>query len=81
MPVANVHSVVKPAAARSSPPMSIEAVAYVWNSPTVRLVRNRLFHEFAVFILGGGNALILCVFWPGWLLFGLAFWIAGQLLA
>lgn len=59
--------------------MSSKAVADLWESPTLRLVRNRLFYEFAVFILGGGNAIILLLFWPGWLLVGAVLWAAWQL--
>lgn len=54
--------------------MSSKAVADLWESRTVRLVRRKLFFEFAVFILGGGNSIILLLFWPGWLLVGGAFW-------
>ncbi|CZT45357.1 uncharacterized protein RSE6_05661 [Rhynchosporium secalis] len=30
-------------------------------------LRKKLFFEFMVFILGGGNVLFLLVFWPGWI--------------
>lgn len=33
-------------------------------------LRNKIFHEFMVFILGGGNVFILMLFWPGWLVLG-----------
>ncbi|PNY26799.1 Uncharacterized protein TCAP_03278 [Tolypocladium capitatum] len=53
---------------------SSKAVSHLWDSRTVRLVRTRLFFEFIVFILGGGNSIILLLFWPGWPLVGGAFW-------
>lgn len=37
-------------------------------------LRNKLFFEFAVFILGGGNQVILIVFWPGWIVVGGGVW-------
>lgn len=37
-------------------------------------VRNKIFFEFMVFVLGGGNGLILVLFWPGWLIIGGGFW-------
>ncbi|KND89578.1 hypothetical protein TOPH_05595 [Tolypocladium ophioglossoides CBS 100239] len=58
--------------------VSGKAVADLWESRTVRLVRNKLFFEFAVFILGGGNSIILLLFWPGWLLVGGASWALWQ---
>ncbi|KAH7410984.1 hypothetical protein BKA64DRAFT_370063 [Cadophora sp. MPI-SDFR-AT-0126] len=30
-------------------------------------LRRKLWYEFMVFVLGGGNGLILLVFWPGWI--------------
>jgi len=33
-----------------------------------------MFFEFAVFILGGGNQVILIVFWPGWIVVGGGVW-------
>ncbi|RDA89876.1 hypothetical protein CP533_6656 [Ophiocordyceps camponoti-saundersi (nom. inval.)] len=49
-------------------------VATVWQSRSVQLIRARLFYEFALFILGGGNILFLLLFWPGWLVIGLVLW-------
>jgi len=46
--------------------MSTQVVYGTWESPVVKGLRRRIFHEFAMFILGGGNALILMLFWPGW---------------
>jgi len=44
----------------------------VWKS--TEGTRKKLFHEFMVFVLGsGGNAAILVLFWPGWILVG-GFW-------
>ncbi|KAK5996940.1 hypothetical protein PT974_02288 [Cladobotryum mycophilum] len=47
-----------------------KAVVDVWDSKRVQAIRTRLFYEFAVFILGCGNSLILLLFWPGWLFIG-----------
>lgn len=55
--------------------MSAKAVCDIWDSRSVQKVRARLFYEFAVFILGCGNAMFLVLFWPGWLLVGGA-WFA-----
>jgi len=33
-------------------------------------LRNKLFFELVVFVLGGGNGMILLVFWPGWIVIG-----------
>ncbi|CAL3971468.1 unnamed protein product [Diplocarpon coronariae] len=33
-------------------------------------LRKKLFFEFMVFVLGGGNALMLVLFWPGWIVLG-----------
>lgn len=46
--------------------MSGQIMNGTWESPVVKRLRRRFFHEFATFILGGGNALILMLFWPGW---------------
>ncbi|PHH89876.1 hypothetical protein CDD83_5049 [Cordyceps sp. RAO-2017] len=61
--------------------MSHGAVAGLWPSRHAQLIRNRLFYEFALFVLGGGNTLILLLFWPGWLLVGLACWAVWQMAA
>jgi hypothetical protein len=38
-------------------------------------LRKKLFFEFMVFVLGGGgNGIILLVFWPGWLVVGPGVW-------
>lgn len=47
--------------------MSTRAVAGVWDSKPVQMIRQKLFYEFALFILGMGNPLILLLFWPGWI--------------
>jgi hypothetical protein len=45
----------------------------LWRS-TERM-RKKLFYEFMVFVLGsGGNAAILVVFWPGWIVIGGGIW-------
>ncbi|KAG0652479.1 hypothetical protein D0Z07_0331 [Hyphodiscus hymeniophilus] len=43
-------------------------------------IRNKLFFEFMVFALGGGNHLLLLVFWPGWFVLGVCsgiWWMYG----
>lgn len=47
--------------------MSLKAAAAVWDWNSTRVLRKKLFYEFAVFILGTGNGFILLLFWPGWL--------------
>jgi hypothetical protein len=37
-------------------------------------LRNKLFFELVVFVLGSGNGIILIVFWPGWLVVGGGVW-------
>ncbi|KAJ6443242.1 mediator complex, subunit Med1 [Purpureocillium lavendulum] len=59
--------------------MSGKAVADAWDSQPVRSVRQKFFYEFAVFILGGGNAIILLLFWPGWLILAGAIWTLYRL--
>ena len=41
-------------------------------------IRKKLFFEFAVFILGNGNGLLLLMFWPGWLVIGGGVWGAWK---
>ncbi|PMD19004.1 hypothetical protein NA56DRAFT_706047 [Hyaloscypha hepaticicola] len=41
--------------------------------------RKKLFREFMIFILGGGNQVILLLFWPGWILVGGSVWAALRL--
>lgn len=50
--------------------MSAKALADFWDAKTTRMLRKKLFYEFAVFILGSGNPIILLLFWPGWLVVG-----------
>lgn len=58
--------------------MSAKALADVWDARTTRMLRKKLFYEFAVFILGSGNSMILLLFWPGWLVVGGASFAAWQ---
>jgi hypothetical protein len=44
----------------------------LWRS-TERM-RKKLFMEFMIFVLGGGNQLILVLFWPGWIIVGGGIW-------
>ncbi|KAL7795123.1 hypothetical protein V8C37DRAFT_408813 [Trichoderma ceciliae] len=59
--------------------MSTKTIFHVWDSRRVQRVRARLFYEFAVFILGCGNAMFIVLFWPGWLLLGGACFALWQL--
>jgi len=36
--------------------------------------RKKIFFEFMVFILGGGNGFLLVILWPGWIVLGGAAW-------
>lgn len=49
---------------------SVRAAAAVWEMKTTRMLRDKLFYEFALFILGAGNGLFLIVLWPGWIVIG-----------
>lgn len=51
---------------------SKQAIKLGWKA-TERF-RNKLFFEFMVFILGGGNGLLLVILWPGWIVLGGAAW-------
>lgn len=59
--------------------MSVTALSKIawaaWNSKQGRRLRKKLEFEFFVLILGSGNGLILVVFWPGWILIGLAYFV------
>ncbi|KAK7424838.1 hypothetical protein QQZ08_008468 [Neonectria magnoliae] len=58
--------------------MSNRAAAGIWNSRTIQKLRKKLWHEFALFILGSGNAVITMFFWPGWWVLGgasLSLWL------
>lgn len=37
-------------------------------------LRKKLLYEFADFVLGSGNSLVLLVFWPGWIVVGGGVW-------
>ncbi|KAK2594498.1 hypothetical protein QQS21_007779 [Conoideocrella luteorostrata] len=50
--------------------MSAKAASGVWEAKTTQALRKKLFYEFAVFILGSGNFIILMMLWPGWLVVG-----------
>jgi hypothetical protein len=51
---------------------SKQGMRLLWKS--TEGIRRKLFREFMIFILGGGNQLILVVFWPGWILVGVSVW-------
>ncbi|OPB42548.1 hypothetical protein A0O28_0036660 [Trichoderma guizhouense] len=59
--------------------MTTKAIVDAWDSKSIQKIRARIFYEFAVFILGCGNAIFLIVFWPGWLLIGGALFALWQL--
>lgn len=44
----------------------------IWRS--TEGIRKKLFKEFMIFVLGGGNQIILVVFWPGWIVVGGGVW-------
>ncbi|KAK1251203.1 hypothetical protein MKX07_005758 [Trichoderma sp. CBMAI-0711] len=52
--------------------MFSKTVVDFWQSRRIQKIRAKLFYEFAVFILGCGNAFFLLVFWPGWIFLGAA---------
>lgn len=54
--------------------LSRKATLGIWRSRNVQALRKKLFYEFAVFILGGGNLLFILIFWPGWWLVAGASW-------
>lgn len=42
-------------------------------------LRNKLFFELAVFVLGtSGNGVLLLMFWPGWIVIGGVLWLGGK---
>ncbi|PMD35966.1 hypothetical protein L207DRAFT_434350 [Hyaloscypha variabilis F] len=45
---------------------------FLWKS--TESMRKRLFMEFIIFALGGGNQFILAVLWPGWIVIGGGIW-------
>lgn len=45
-----------------------------WKSKQVVAVRDKVFFEFATFVLGSGNGLFVMLFWPGWWVLGAASW-------
>jgi hypothetical protein len=59
--------------------MSRVAWTRTWDSKTVRALRKKMMYDFAFFILGSGNGLVLLLFWPGWLVVGGAAWAAVRI--
>ncbi|ETS06706.1 hypothetical protein M419DRAFT_69919 [Trichoderma reesei RUT C-30] len=59
--------------------MFSKTVVDFWQSRRIQKIRAKLFYEFAVFILGCGNAFFLLVFWPGWIFLGAAVLALRQL--
>lgn len=58
---------------------SIRAVAALWNMKTTRTIRDKLFYEFALFILGAGNSVFLLLLWPGWIVLGPTSFVLWQM--
>ncbi|CAM1510815.1 Fc.00g083280.m01.CDS01 [Cosmosporella sp. VM-42] len=54
--------------------MSGKAIIGAWNSKRVQALRQKLWYEFAIWVLGSGNTFILMVFWPGWWVLAGAVW-------
>ena len=54
--------------------MSSKAIIGAWNSRRVQALRQKLWYEFAIWVLGSGNTVILMVFWPGWWVLAVAVW-------
>lgn len=57
-------------ATKFSAVMSASLAVGTWESKTVRMMRKKMFHELATFILGCGNPVFCLVFWPGWWVLG-----------
>lgn len=53
--------------------ISSEAIAKGWNSKRVDRLREKLWYEFAIFMLGGGYFVMMILLWPGWWLVGGAY--------
>lgn len=53
--------------------VSSEAIVRGWNSKRVERLREKLWYEFAIFMLGGGYFVMMIVLWPGWWLVGGAY--------
>lgn len=51
---------------------SKRSLGLAWRS--TEMLRRKLFYELMVFVLGGGQGIILLVFWPGWLVIGPGVW-------
>lgn len=52
-----------------------------WNSRQARKLQKKVEFEFFVLILGCGNSFCLVIFWPGWILIGLAYllwWVISR---
>ena len=53
---------------------SNKAIVMSWNSKCFAKLRRKLWFELAIWIMGGGNAVIVLVFWPGWWILLGAYW-------
>jgi hypothetical protein len=52
--------------------VSKQGMSVFWRS--TEGIRKKMFKELIIFVLGGGNQLILLVFWPGWIVVGGGVW-------
>lgn len=59
--------------------ISSKAVVGVWRSKRVQRFRDKLWYEFALFVLGSGNTIFLMLFWPGWWLLAGSCWAVWAL--
>jgi hypothetical protein len=47
----------------------------IWNSKPIKQLKKKLVMEFFTLVLGpSGNAIVLLIFWPGWLVLAIAFY-------
>jgi hypothetical protein len=68
-----IHSIYASSiAAKNSSWASKQGIRIVWTRSEG--IRKKLFIEIMSFVLGGGNQLILVVFWPGWIVVGGGAW-------
>lgn len=59
--------------------VSSRAAVAVWDMKTTQMLRDKLFYEFALFILGAGNGVFLLVLWPGWIVIAGASFVLWQM--
>lgn len=59
--------------------MSSRTILDLWESRAVKAIREKVWFEFAVFILGTGNIMFVLLFWPGWWVLAGACWTVWKL--